>query len=116
MHALGGDRLLIFNNNTKVAGAASSGTGDGSIAIELSIDRGAKQSTQQWSYKSNIQNDVMGDLQRLPNGNTIIGYSIKGILQEVGADQTVLQEWTWPTGSTFGYIEKRASLYGVPLR
>ena len=58
----------------------------------------------------------MGDVQRLPNGNTIIGYSSKGVLQEVSADGIVLQEWTWPLGASFGYIEKRATLYGPPPR
>jgi hypothetical protein len=56
----------------------------------------------------------MGDLQRLPNGNTIIGYSTKGAMREVSSDGTVLQELTWPSGSSFGYIEKRATLYGPP--
>ena len=33
----------------------------------------------------------MGDVQRLPNGNTIVGYSTKGVLHEVDAERTVLQ-------------------------
>jgi hypothetical protein len=58
----------------------------------------------------------MGDLQRLPNGNTVIGYSNKGVLQEVNADGIMLQEWTWPRGASLGYIEKRATLYSPPPR
>jgi hypothetical protein len=57
----------------------------------------------------------MGDVQRLPNGNTIVAYSTKGILHEVDANMTRLQTWQWTqAGQTFGYIEKRASLYGPP--
>jgi len=58
----------------------------------------------------------MGDTQRLPNGNTVIAYSNKGVLHEVSADGTLLEEWTWPLGASFGYIEKRATLYGPPPR
>ena len=58
----------------------------------------------------------MGDVQRLPNGNTVIGYSTKGALHEVSASGAVLQTWLWPGGATFGYIEKRATLYGPPPR
>ena len=52
----------------------------------------------------------MGDVQRLPNGNTIVAYSAKGVLHEVDAGGTLLQEWTWSGGPGFGYVEKRASL------
>jgi hypothetical protein len=69
---------------------------------------------QVWSYKASpgIQNDVMGDVQRLPNGNTMIAFSTKGTIQEVDASGTVLQQMK--SQSNFGYIEKRASLYGPP--
>ena len=74
--------------------------------------------TPAWSYKADpgIPNEVMGDVQRLPNGNTAIAYSTKGVLQEVNPGGTLLQEWTWPLGASFGYIEKRATLYGPPPR
>jgi len=55
----------------------------------------------------------MGDVQRLKNGNTIIAYSTKGVLHEVDAQSKLLQEWTM---ATFGYVEKRKSLYGPPER
>jgi hypothetical protein len=123
LHVLAAERLLVFANNSKTLGGSSSstvlgGTGDGSLAIELALDLPGKQASQVWSYKAvpGIQNDVMGDVQRLPNGNTIIGYSTKGVLREVDAGGTLLQEWTWGLGVDFGYVEKRASLYGQPLR
>ena len=58
----------------------------------------------------------MGDLQRLSNGNTIVGYSTKGVAHEVSSSGTLLQELAWPGGSSFGYIQKRATLYGPPPR
>ena len=60
------------------------------------------------------QNDVMGDVQRLPNGNTVIAFSTKGIIHEVDADGTVLQ--TIQTATNFGYMHKRPTLYGPSPR
>ena len=123
IHVLGLDDFLIFNNNSRVAAGSTmmvGGTGDGSIAIRIKLDLGTKTATQTWMYKAldsmnrGIQNDVMGDLQRLPNGNTVIGYSTKGVVQEVDANGMVVQELGFP--NSFGYIEKRATLYGPPPR
>jgi hypothetical protein len=123
LHVLAADRLLFFGNNSKTLGGGASqpslgGAGDGSLAIELALDLAGKQASQVWAYKASpgIQNDVMGDVQRLPNGNTIVAYSSKGVLHEVDASGTLLQEWTWSVGMSFGYVAKRASLYGPPPR
>jgi hypothetical protein len=55
-------------------------------------------------------------VQRLANGNTIVGYPIANIIREVSPAGEVLQELKWPRGSLFGYIQKRRSLYGPPPR
>ena len=105
---LGVDRILIFNNG---AGNA------GSVAIEWKLTlTPTKSAMRAWSYLSNppIHVEVMGDVQRLPNGNTIVAYSTRGVLHEVSAEGALLQTLSWPLGSSFGYIEKRASLYGPP--
>jgi len=119
IHILSPTDLLIFNNNSSgaiVGGQSGGGTGDGSIALEMTLDLTAMSAHQAWSYKASpgIQNDVEGDLQRLPNGNTVIAYSTKGALLEIDAQGNVLQTLTFKT--SFGYIEKRATLYGPPPR
>jgi hypothetical protein len=119
IHILGLDDFVIFNNNSTVAAGSFTSIGglnNGSSAIELKLNLTAKTSTQSWSYKASpgIQNDVMGDVQRLPNGNTIVAFSTKGVLQEVTANGSVVQSLSWPTGTAFGYVEKRATLYGPP--
>jgi len=108
VHVLAADKLLFFNN-----GALGSG---GSLAIELLLDLSAKTAKKAWTYQSapGISNDIMGDVQRLKNGNTIVAYSTKGVLHEVNAQSTLLQSWSWPIGGAFGYISKRKSLYGPP--
>jgi len=110
--------LLIFNNNSTVVLRPLGGTGDGSIALKVKIDLSGKTASQVWAYKASptIQNDVMGDLQRLPNGNTVVAYSTKGVIQEVDSQGNLLSEWEFPSGTEFGYIEKRMSMYGAPLR
>jgi hypothetical protein len=117
VHILGLDHLLVFNNNSTIAAGSTmsiGGTGDGSLALEVKLDLAAKSAKIQWMYKSSIQNDVMGDVERLPNGNTIIGFSTQGVVHEVDASGAVLQELSWPAGASFGYIEKRPTLYGPP--
>jgi hypothetical protein len=108
VHVLAADKLVFFNN-----GALGGG---GSVAIELLLDLGAKTAKKAWTYQASpgIANDIMGDVQRLKNGNTIIAYSTKGALHEVNAQSTLLQSWSWPIGGAFGYISKRKSLYGPP--
>jgi hypothetical protein len=105
---LGLDRLLIFNNATNATG---------SMAIEFMLTlTGTKTATRTFTYTANprITNMVMGDVQRLDNGNTIVAYSTQGVLHEVDASGALVQELTWPLGASFGYIEKRATLYGPP--
>jgi hypothetical protein len=116
----GVDRFLIFNNNTLRVNNTTvgpNGTGDGSGIIEIKLDLTAKTVQKVWSYKAmgtTYQTDVMGDLQRLANGNHIIAFGGKGIIQEIDSTGKVVQEMR--TQTNFGYIQKRATLYGPPPR
>ena len=121
IHILGVDDFLLFNNNSRsVAGATTSvaqGAGDGSRVVELKLDLSAKTVSEIWSYKAfgnSYQTDVMGDVQRLWNGNLVVAFGGKGVIQEITADGTVLQELK--TTTNFGYIQKRRTLYGPPPR
>jgi len=110
VQALSLDSLVFFNN-----GALG---GDGSLAVELELDLKAMSATRVWTYTAapSIANDIMGDVQRLENGNTIVAYSTKGVLHEVDENGDLVQAWSWPIGGAFGYVEKRSSLYGPPER
>jgi Arylsulfotransferase (ASST) len=128
-HILGLDDFVIFNNNSlKPAGsptgwaAGAAGDGNGSYAIEVKLDLVGWTASQIWSYQGTnpsngnmtIADDVLGDAQRLPNGNTMVDFATKGTIQEIDANGNLLQQIAMPT--SFGYIQKRATLYGPPPR
>jgi hypothetical protein len=106
---LGVDRILFFNNQ---------GDNGGSTAIEMLLNLDGMTASRAWTYTANpsIRNDIMGDVQRLDNGNTIVAYSTRGIVHEVNAEGMLLQALTWGSSGQFGYIQKRKSLYGPPPR
>jgi hypothetical protein len=109
LHVLGLDSLLIFNNGAM-------GGGGGSLAIQIELDLDTMTATRAWEYAAMpaIQNAIMGDVQRLDNGNTLVTYSTQGVIHEVGPDGTLYQSMTWGLGGAIGYVMKRASLYGPP--
>jgi Arylsulfotransferase (ASST) len=120
IHILGLENFIIFNNNTRMLPIGSTepgGTGDGSGVLEIKLDLAAKTVKKIWSYKATgntYQTDVMGDVQRMPNGNHVIAFGGKGVIQEIDPSGTVVQELR--TQTNFGYIQKRATLYGPPPR
>ena len=113
-HIISATDILLFNNNSP----------NSSQALELTLDTAAKKSTKKWSYTANpaLKVQVLGDVQRMTtagpsgagNGNTIIDYGTGDTVQEVDASGTLLQQIK--STNPFGFMEKRASLYGPPTR
>jgi hypothetical protein len=97
--------LLFFNNGQEGANAN---------VIELDLDEDAKTAQEVWRYPSSYGSNVMGDVARLPNGNTLVTYSASGIVEELDPQGSVLQELSWPLGGATGYTNKRPTLYGPP--
>src|SRR5690606_17927872 len=107
-HLLGLDRILIFNNG---------GQGSPSLAIEIALDLDNFTATREWEYSSGLSNNIMGDAQRLDNGNSLVTYSVLGVIQEVDPEKNVVQEISSSgAGAAFGYAEKRETLYGPSPR
>jgi len=100
-HLLDDGTLLIFNN----------GMGGDSpvIGYQLNADT-TKMASEVFRYVGGTSN-VLGDVQRLPNGNTLITYSTTGVIQEVTSAGTVLQSFAT---DSLGYAMWRPSLYGPP--
>jgi hypothetical protein len=99
--------ILLFNNNVNCSGCSG-----GSQALEFTLDESTKASKKIWSYQpsSAINVMVLGDVERLPNGNTIVDFGTGDTIQEVDKNGTLLQQIK--TTVAFGFFEKRASLYG----
>jgi len=99
-HHLLADSILIFANAGGQQGASAM------IEYDLSgteIDR----------YDSGDASQNLGDVQRLPNGNTLVDFSNDGVIHEIDASGTVLVEITGPGGmNRFGYATWRPTLYG----
>jgi len=100
-------RFLFFNN-----GAA---TGDVMMprALEVMLDEAAATATKTWEYHSSGNATALGDTERLPNGNALVTNSFSGLIQEVDPSGKVVQQFT---GTSFGYVDFRTSLYGAPPR
>lgn len=98
-HHLLSDSILIFANNGGQGASAM-------IEYDLSgneIDR----------YDSGDTSQNLGDVQRLPGGNTLIDFSNDGVIHQIDASGTLLVEITGTGGmNRFGYATWRPTLYG----
>ena len=88
--------------------------GSNSLAIEIQLDLSSWTATRVWTYDGGISSMVMGDVQRLDNGNTLVTYSQAGVIHEVNASGQRLRELSWSLGGAVGYSMHRMSLYGPP--
>jgi hypothetical protein len=77
--------LLIFDNGWTHSPQMSR-------AVEYELNTSAMTATMVWQYRASpsIFNDFTGSVQRLVNGNTVVGFTRGGIVDEVRADGTRL--------------------------
>jgi hypothetical protein len=81
--------LLIFDNGWTHSPPTSR-------AVEYVLDTQNKTATMVWQYSASppIFNDFTGSAQRLANGNTLVAFTRKGIVDEVRPDGTLLSRAT----------------------
>lgn len=96
------DTLLIFAN--KGGGATQS------AVIEFSRSDWSVVNT----FNTGLTTDNMGDVQRLPGGNTLITYSNVGEVRELDSSGNAVLSITRTGGPNFSYTMWRPSLYGPP--
>jgi hypothetical protein len=107
-HQLLDDGNFLFFNNGPPGGP--------SIAREYHLDTTTWTASTVWTYQlSGVVSTVLGDAQRLPNGNTLVTFSTSGRIQEVDPSGNVVMT-VRPSTSSFGYADFRESLYGQPPR
>lgn len=103
-HLLDDGTMLVFNNN-------ESGT---SHVLEFQLSTaGTLTATLDKDFTFDaVSSNVLGDVQRLPNGNTLIAYATSGEVIEVDPTWATVQTLT----GIYGYTDWRETLYGPPLR
>jgi hypothetical protein len=114
-HFTSDGKFLFFNNEP---------TGSTSNLIELELDETAWTAIKTWEHNSEFSSPFLGDVQRLPNGNVLASYSVRGLLEEITPNGELLQQYDfWAAEDadlfslpTFGYANFRTSLYGPPPR
>jgi hypothetical protein len=99
-HHLLDDSMLIFANRL--------GSNATSVALELSLD-----GDELLRYDSGHVSTNLGDVQRLPGGNTLVTYSNDSIIHEIDPEGNLVLEID-AGGYALGYASWRASLYGPP--
>ena len=103
-HLLDDGTMLVFNNNTSGASHVfefklnTSGTMSASLVNDFT--------------SADLFSTFLGDVQRLPNGNTLITYSAAAKVLEVDPTWTTVQSLT----GIYGYADWRETLYGPPPR
>jgi hypothetical protein len=103
--------ILIFNNGP----FGQSSTPSRVLEFSLSESGSALTATSVHTYtpSTNSHTDSLGDVQRLPNGNTLVTFSNNGLIQELDPSWNLVQTLT---SKSFGYTEWRETLYGPPQR
>ncbi len=108
-HLLDTGDFLFFSNSAMRSSNPSH-------AFEYMLDTSSSSMTARElaDYTSNdYHSDTLGDVQRLPNGNTLVTFSNNGIIQEVDASWSIVQTLS---ANSFGYADWRETLYGPPPR
>ncbi|MBN2717022.1 MAG: aryl-sulfate sulfotransferase [Deltaproteobacteria bacterium] len=84
-----------------------------SEAVELALDITAGSINEIWYYASENRSLALGDVQRLPNGNTLVTYSSAGVIHEVTSSGELVRRIDI---DGLGYADWRPILYGEPAR
>ena len=82
------------------------------VAHEYFIDTNTMQLEETWRYQSEYISAFLGDVQRLPGGNTLVTYSAAGRMHEVDSNSSLVMSMR--LSSSIGYSAWRKSLYGPP--
>jgi hypothetical protein len=90
---LGNGNLLLFDNGNHKATPYSR-------AVEYTLDETRMTATVAWQYRHtpDVYGYAMGNAQRLPNGNTLIGWGAYPLVTEVRPDGGVAFEMQLPPG------------------
>ncbi len=91
----------------------STSVGSGVHEYRLSLESGVFTATLEWSRAGDALSVILGDVQRLPNGNTLLTYSSSGEIHELNPAHEILRKVSIRSNQ-FGYSSFRETLYGAP--
>jgi hypothetical protein len=102
------DGLLVFDNRDAEAG---------SRVLELELDEAAGTATSRWSYQPPDPLFVyaLGDVDRRPDGSTLVAWCTSGVLDHVSKGGDVLASVRLDLGAGFGFIDRMDELPGLTL-
>ena len=104
-HLVAPDRLLFFNNQTSAEKTSRA------LEVVLDFDAGVATYAPFEYGVDGLSSQVLGDVRRLPNGNTLVTYSVgSGLLHEVDPYGERVRAIDLPGGAC-GYTDFRPSLY-----
>ena len=104
-HLLDDGTMLVFNNDTN-------GSPSHALEFELNAASTLSATAVEDFVSGSLTSNVLGDVQRLPNGNTLITYSTSGVILEVDRSWAMVQTLS----GSYGYADWRETLYGPPAR
>lgn len=102
IHILSENHMMVFSNGD---------FGGATKVFELQLDTDAMTAETLWTYEDGPSTPFGGDVQRLPNGNTLIAYSSTGEIHEVDPDGQLVQKLVWPEDNPVGYTTVQDSMY-----
>jgi hypothetical protein len=100
-HHLLDNSIVIFANSGTSAMV--------SAMIEYSLTGQEMRRFSSGEFSANL-----GDVQRLPGGNTLVTFSNASVIKEIDAQGSVLVQINGASGTRFGYALWRETLYGPP--
>ena len=117
IHLLGLDALLIFNNNSGTGGATRGPIGSPARDAAGPHRQEGHQDLDRTRRGTPFQTNGHGRRPAAAERQHVIALlDARGVITRSTSTGTVLQTMTTGSGTNFGYIEKRATLYGPPPR
>jgi hypothetical protein len=103
-HLLEDGTFLVFNNSYSDVSRV--------LEFRLNVTPDSLTATLVEDYAGNAKSENLGDVQRLPGGNTLVTYATAGTIVELDANYEVVQVFA----ARVGYASFRPTLYGPPAR
>lgn len=99
--------ILVFNNGTPEVNSSK--------VLEFEVDEGEGRVDLVWTYEPSppLYCFSLGDVHRLPNGNTLAVFSVQGQIDELSPERELIWRLNMELGGAFGYVTWMERLHGT---